>query len=531
MSILLLHPPAAKPGEPPLGMAVLLGFLRSRGIAAEAVDANLEAFLYLLDTHRLRQIAGPSPSRVVHRALKHTAASLQRLRSCKITENFARYQTAVHHLNHALEVYAGTDKSERLTLSDYTHAGLSEFSPDDLERVARGEVTTLFDDYLREDLLPRILRQKPTLIALSVNYRHQVLPAFALAGLLRRYFPQIPLIGGGGMFSSWRSLLLEKSLRFSAFSHIVFGPGEASLAKLATGLSAPSYYLEDTDKIAFAPDFSFVPVNRYLSPLPILPVSSSRGCYWRRCLFCPEAASPTHPYSIGAPSVFPALLKQLAERYQVRHFHLTDNAVPTATLHQLAHSPKELAGLSWHGFVRFEKELLDFGWVEKLTENGCRMLQLGVESGSQSMLDRLQKGTHLNDIAKILQNMKRAGIRTYVYIMLGVPGETEGDAEATLHFLETHADLIDYLNPAIMNLPRESQLLNEPHNAGIASYAPLDEAAPLGLYRSFIATSGWGRAEARQFMQQRLLSSPAIRKIVQRTPPAFTSNHAFLFNR
>jgi len=531
MSILLLHPPAAKPGEPPLGMAVLLGFLRSRGLAAEAVDTNLEAFLYLLDTHRLRQIAGPAPSRGVHRALKHSAASLQRLRAGKITENFARYQTAVHYLNHALTVYSGIAPGQRLTLSDYTHEELSEFSPVDLERVAQGEATTLFDDYFREDLLPRILRQRPTLIALSVNYRHQVLPAFALAGLLRRHCPQLPIIGGGGMFSSWRSLLREKSLRFPPFSHIVFGPGEASLAKLATGVSAPDYYLEDAEEIAFAPDFSFAPLKRYLSPLPILPVSSSRGCYWRRCLFCPEAAAPTHPYTTGAADAFPALLKQLAGRYRVRHFHLTDNAVPTATLHQLAHSPEELAGLSWHGFVRFEKELLDFGLVEKLAENGCRMLQLGVESGSQSMLDRLQKGTRLKNIAKILQNLKRAGIHTYAYVMLGVPGETEGDAEATLHFLENHAELIDYLNPAIMNLPRESHLLNEPHNAGIAASAPLDEAAPLGLYRSFIASSGWGRAEARRFMQQRLLSSPAIRKIVQRTPPSFTSNHAFLFNR
>ena len=529
MDVLLINPPAGKPSEPPLGLAVLLGHLRSQGLTADAIDANLDACLFLLDEDRLRRAAGANPPTALRRAVKHAARSLALLRSPAACVLFDRYQSAVHHLDGALSAYRGAAGNERLSLGDYRHDGLSEFVPEDLERASRGEVGILFDDYFRTVLLPRIAGAAPRLLALSVNYLHQALPAFALAGLLRRTFPEIPVVGGGGLFSSWRSLLREEDLRFSAFSRIVFGPGEVSLTALAEGRAGADYFLEDGATLAFAPDFSFADLDAYLSPVPVLPVSASRGCYWRRCLFCPEAASPTHPYG-AFPGAFVELLRGLATRYGVHHFHLTDNALPVGILQELAAQPQAMAGLGWHGFVRFEKELLDRDFVRGLAASGCRMLQLGLESGSQAVLDRLQKGTRIDEVARMLDNLHGAGIRTYVYIMLGTPGETEEDAELTLRFLEAQGAKIDYLNLAIMNLPRESQLLLDPAAAGIAASAPLGEDAPLGLYRSFVSSTGWGRSEARRFLRQKLLGSPIIRAAVNRVPPGFTSNHAFLFN-
>lgn len=530
MDVLLINPPAGKPSEPPLGLAVLLSHLRARGLTVDAVDANLDACLYLLDADRLRVAAGANPPTALRRAVNHAPRALALLRSPAACDLFDRYQSAVHHLDGALSAYRGAAGDERYSLGDYRHGGLSEFVPADLERVSRGEVGTLFDGYFRSVLLPRIAEAAPRLLAISVNYLHQALPAFALAGLLRRTFPDIPVIGGGGLFSSWRTLLTEKAVRFSAFSRIVLGPGEASLTALAEGRSGAGYYLEDASAIAFAPDFSFADLDAYLSPLPVLPVSASRGCYWRRCLFCPEAASPTHPYRESAPGTLVALLQRLSRRYGVRHFHLTDNALPVGILRELADQPQAMSGLGWHGFVRFEKELLDRDFVRGLAASGCRMLQLGLESGSQAVLDRLQKGTRVEQAAQMLANLHGAGIRSYVYIMLGTPGETEADAERTLRFLEEQGARIDYLNLAIMNLPRESQLLLDPAAAGIAASAPLAEDAPLGLYRSFVSATGWGRSEARRFLHKRLLGSPIIRAAVNRVPPGFTSNHAFLFN-
>ncbi len=527
--MLLIHPPAAKPAEAPLGTAVLLASLRRAGIAAEAVDANLEAYLYLLGEKRLRAAAGPSPPTALRRALRHAGASLELLRSPAAIGSFARYTTAVHHLNTALSAFRGTGGHERLTLGDYGHGELSPFAPADLERLARGEAATLFRGYFRERVLPRVAALQPKLVGLSVNYVHQVIPAFELAGLIRRAFPGTAIIGGGGMFTSWKEPLRSLGLRFSSFDRIVFGPGEGPLAALAAGTAGEDYFLEGSGSPAFLPDFGFAPPEQYLSPLPVLPVCASRGCYWRRCLFCPEAAAPTQPFAVSSPGAFPDLLLKLSRRYGVRHFHLTDNAIPPATLGALAARAGDLQGLAWHGFVRFERALLDRELVSGLARSGCRMLQLGLESGSQGVLDRLQKGTRLEEAGDILENLRRAGIASYVYVMLGTPGETREDAEATLDFLEEHAGSVRFLNLSLMNLPRDSAMVEEARTFGIDSLACPDEAEPLGLYRSFSARGEWDRGAARRFLQGRLAGSPAIRRILARTPPLFTSNHAPFF--
>ena len=186
---------------------------------------------------------------------------------------------------------------ERWTLGDYVHGDLSEFSSLDLSLAASGKAETVFSGYFRDALLPRVDRMRPRGVAISVNYRHQVLPAFELAGLLRRRLPGVPVYGGGGMFTSWKSSLRCMGLAFLPFDRVGFGPGESTLAAVAGGASTGGgVFFEDGEAVEFLPDFGFAPLREYLSPEPVLPVAATRGCYWRRCRFCPEAVAPLHPY-------------------------------------------------------------------------------------------------------------------------------------------------------------------------------------------------------------------------------------------
>jgi hypothetical protein len=528
--LLLIHPPAARAAEPPLGTAVLLSHLRRGGATAEAIDANLEAHLYLLDADRLTAAAGSAPATALHRAGKNVPRSLSFLRSPDAGRSFSRYATAARHLNTALSAYRGASARERWTLGDYVHGALSEFSPPDLSHAASGKAGTIFSGYFRDALLPRVVRMRPRGVALSVNYRHQVLPAFELAGLLRRRLPGVPVYGGGGMFASWRGSLRGMELAFLPFDRVGFGPGESALAAAAGGASTGGgIFFEDGEAVEFLPDFGFAPLREYLSPEPVLPVAATRGCYWRRCGFCPEAVAPVHPYRAVDAGAFPAMLRELSDRYGVRRFHLTDNAIPVPVLRSMADRGSALRGLSWHGFARFERELLDPEFASSLAAAGCTMLQLGLESGSQPLLDRMGKGTRVGEASAILSNLSRAGIVSYVYVMFGAPGETESDAERTRSFLAEHAGEIGFLNLSILNLPREASW---PGLAG--GSAPREEGfpgddPPLGLYRRVPAGDGWGRMQARRFLQRRILGDPAIRAIAARTPPWFGDSHAFFF--
>lgn len=528
-NILLLQPPALIPSEPPLSLAILAAALKQENIATDIIDANLDAYRYLLDNNRLSQLAGENPKTSIRRALKHRQESLKLLRSPEGEKSFPRYSTAVRYLNLLLSLWSNNNKNERLTLGDYQYKGYSVFNPDDLALFESGNIHTLFHPYFQDELSPRIEAHQPQLVAISINYLHQVFPAFELAGLLRQQFPDLVLVAGGGLITSWQEPLQAQNLTLPPFDRLVFGPGEASLLALAKGSAPERYYLSDISDIGFLPDFSFAAFNRYFSPAPVLPISASRGCYWQKCLFCPEATAPVHPYGSFQPAEFPDLLVDLSERYAIQNFHLTDNAIPVNILKKMAERRADLKEISWFGFVRFEPALEDPEFVQQLAASGCRMLQLGLESGSQVVLDTLKKGITLEGAVKILDNLYRAGISSYVYIMLGTPGETETDAEMTLSFLEHHAEKIGFLNISIMNLPRGSELLDNPDLYGIDSSQLRDKESPLGLYHEFQSATGWDRAAARKFLNQRLLGSPVIRKIVKRTPPFFSSNHAFFF--
>ena len=529
IDVLLLQPPALKPSEPPLSLAILCAALRTAKISTEVLDVNLDAYLYLLDGERLAELAGENPGTSIRRALKHRQKSLDLLRSSSEGISFSRYSTAVRYLNLLLSLWSKHHENERLTLGDYQHKGSSVFNPEALSHFSHGNIRTLFYSYFLNDLIPRIKAHQPRRVAISINYLHQVFPAFELAGLLRQQFPDLELIAGGGLITSWQEPLQRLDYKLYPFDHLVFGPGEASLVALVNGSSPDKYYLSDISEIGFVPDFSFAEFGRYFSPQPILPVSASRGCYWKKCLFCPEATAPVHPYGTFQPAEFPDLLVQLSKRYAVTNFHLTDNAIPVNILKKLAEHRTALNGLSWFGFVRFEFALESPELIQQLATSGCKMLQLGLESGSQVVLDRLGKGIKLEAVAKILDNLFMAGISSYVYIMLGTPGETEADAEMTLKFLEEHAEKIGFLNISIMNLPRGSELLDNPDLYGIDSSQLRDVESPLGLYHEFRSAMGWDRAAARKFLNQRLLGSPVIREIVKRNPPLFSSNHAFFF--
>jgi hypothetical protein len=528
--LLLIHPPAARAAEPPLGTAVLLSHLRRGGATAEAIDANIEAHLYLLDADRLAAAAGPAPTTALHRARKNVPRSLSFLRSPEAGRSFSRYATAARHLNTALSTYRGVSARERWTLGDYVHGDLSEFSSGDLALAASGKAGTIFSGYFRDVLLPRVDRMRPRGVAISVNYRHQILPAFELAGLLRRRLPGVPVYGGGGMFTSWRRSLRGMGLAFLPFDRVGFGPGESALAGVTGGASTGGgVFFEEGEAVEFLPDFGFAPLREYLSPEPVLPVAATRGCYWRRCRFCPEAVAPIHPYHAVDAGTFPALLRELSDRYGVRRFHLTDNAIPVSVLRSIAARGSALRGLSWHGFARFERELLEPEFASSLAAAGCSMLQLGLESGSQPLLDRMGKGTRVADASAILSNLSRSGIVSYVYVMLGAPGETEIDAERTRSFLAEHAGEIGFLNLSILNLPREASWPGIAEGSALQEGGSLDDDLPLGLYRRVPASDGWGRTQARRFLQRRILGDPAIRAIAARTPPWFGDSHAVFF--
>jgi hypothetical protein len=212
-------------------------------------------------------------------------------------------------------------------------------------------------------------------------------------------------------------------------------------------------------------------------------------------------------------------LAGLVTAYKPRLLHFLDNAVSPAVLRALIDRPP---GVPWYGFARVNDRLADPDYCRELRQAGCVMLKLGIESGSQQVLDGMNKGIDVRQVSKALEALAGAGIATYVYLLFGTPGESIEEARETLAFVAGHHQLITFLNLAIFNLPVGSGEVSEME-------ITTRHQGDLTLYHDFRHPRGWGRREIRRFLDREFKRRPAIRAILQRDPPFFTSNHAAFF--
>ncbi|HYQ48265.1 MAG TPA: radical SAM protein, partial [Thermodesulfovibrionales bacterium] len=234
--------------------------------------------------------------------------------------------------------------------------------------------------------------------------------------------------------------------------------------------------------------------------------------------FCPEQAEG-NPYMPIPPQQVVEDLMALNEETNPALIHLLDNAISPVVLNALcADNP----GTPWYGFARIGPYLADADFCSVLKKAGCNMLKLGIESGDQHLLDRLNKGASVEMASLVLKNLKKAGIATYVYLLFGTPEETEYAARKTLEFTVQHSDCIDFLNLAIFNMPVCSQI-----SPGIRTKKFYE--GDLSLYTGFVHPSGWDRKRVRLFLEHEFRRHPAISRIMRNDPPVFTSNHAPFF--
>ncbi len=502
-SILLIYPPVAKPCEPPAGVARLARVLRAGGVDCRVYDASQDGLLALL------QLPLEAEDTWSHRALIHREDHLAALRSPDLYRQADRYKRAVMDVNRALQL-AGQPAGVAISLANYGSKDLSPVRSRDLLRAAETFEANPFFPSFSNKLTALFRDREPAIVGFSINFMSQALCAFAMIGFIRSRFPATRIVCGGGLVTSWMHIPGVGNPFQGLVDDLVAGPGEAALLTMAGGHppgtdTGPSY------------DYAAFDRARYLAPRPVLPYSTSRGCYWRKCAFCPEKAEKSD-YRPMAPAAVADDLAVLAGASRPL-IHFLDNALSPRLLAHLIDNPP---GAPWYGFVRVTPHLADPDFAAGLRAAGCVMLKLGVESGDQDVLDALSKGVDIATVSAVLNNLKTAGIATYVYLLFGTPAEDLARARRTLDFTLAHAHAIDFLNLAVFNLPAYSE------EAAALPTVPFYDG-DLSLYREFAHPQGWQRDQVRRFLSGEFKKPAPIRTILQNDPPFFTSNHAAFF--
>lgn len=172
-----------------------------------------------------------------------------------------------------------------------------------------------------------------------------------------------------------------------------------------------------------------------------LNVSTQRGCPYK-CSWCSRAVYGTS-YRRRSPTQVVAELARLVERHAPDQFWFVDD-VFTINHNWLAGFADALdaAGLR----IRYEcitrADRMNDRVVALLARTGCSRVWIGAESGSQRILDAMQRQVKVEQVAAMIRAASRAGMQTGTFLMLGYPGETEDDIVATERYLrEARPDL------------------------------------------------------------------------------------------
>ncbi len=179
-----------------------------------------------------------------------------------------------------------------------------------------------------------------------------------------------------------------------------------------------------------------LPLHKYRVPLlkgPYTFVLTSRGCP-AHCLFCIKHVMWGQSVRLRSPGHIMEELRFI-KGLGLRNVHFEADlfTVSQKQVMELCHMMiSENLGLRWTCNSRVDTVTPELLRIMK--QAGCWMISWGLESGSQAVLDRVQKGITLDMAEQALRWSKEAGIGSWGYFIIGLPGETEETIEQTIRF-------------------------------------------------------------------------------------------------
>jgi len=201
----------------------------------------------------------------------------------------------------------------------------------------------------------------------------------------------------------------------------------------------PRALLKHIDSLPF-PNRKKIDLNLYFSAWrkkhgqSAISVSTMRGCPYT-CRWCSRAVYG-QTYRRRSAKLVADELQELKSRYDFDTVWFVDD-VFTISHKWLAEFRDEMVKRNLH--VPFEcitrADRLNEEVIVMLKESGCFRVWIGAESGSQKVLDAMDRRVDAQQVRRMIRLSRQHGLQAGTFIMLGYPGETEEDIEETIHHL------------------------------------------------------------------------------------------------
>ncbi|MFC2171837.1 B12-binding domain-containing radical SAM protein [Acidobacteriota bacterium] len=546
-NILLIYPPQADPTHPALALPVLKACLERHGYRARVFDMNLLAWLYYLQPSRLEASYRSIKARIERleskaslayedqreyfactraflaraEVLNHIEEALDGIRDPNTYERPEDYDRHAYIVERAINAYSAEHWPSLITISNLIMRK-SAFVSESLSELAHLEGENPFIELYKREFFP-VFPEPPRLVGLSVLFGTQLIAAYTLATMIKKAWPQTHICLGGGVVSSLGTPIAKVPALFEAFDSVQLFEAEENFPQ-AVRCILDGRDLEDVPNLVYRapagdirttrtgpspdptdippPDFHDLDLEDYLSPEPVLPYLTARGCTWRKCAFCRHYSLYRGSYRALAPEQVARELAELSAEYGTQSFYFVDESIPAARFDRIATEIIK-TGSTYRIFAdgRLEKGFTPERCA-RLSQAGLREVALGLESGCQRILDHMEKGIRIDEARQCLENFTRAGIWTHVMLFFGFPSETEEEARETVGFIKENRDTITTVGISAFDLEKGSRVEQDPARYGISAFIPHPERFDLTSLMRYEVRTGLSKYEAVMFSER-----------------------------
>ena len=349
-----------------------------------------------------------------------------------------------------------------------------------------------------EEIGREIRRFRPDVVGISCIFSSQYPAVREICRLVKEISGDIRTVTGG----SHPTFLARECLGDRNLDYVILGEGDYAFRDLlgalrrggeVAGLDGIAYrsrgeirvnpktrYIENLDELPL-PARDLLPMERYFAvdiPHSITPLKrrhttliTSRGCP-QKCTFCPSTNFWGNRARVRSPGSVLAEMHHLKDAWGIEEIQFEDDNLtfnPRRARDIFQAMIDEDLRLKWstpNGVAvwTLNEELLDL-----MKESGCYELTLGIESGSQEVLDTIiRKPLKIERAFRMVEYMKQLGIRTCGFFILGFPGETREQVYQTLRVikkLKLDKYMVFIFNPlpgsGLMEMLKERGLANE----------------------------------------------------------------------
>lgn len=165
-------------------------------------------------------------------------------------------------------------------------------------------------------------------------------------------------------------------------------------------------------------------------------VMTTRGCPYG-CFFCSEKLVFGRRYTVRSANNVVAELEDIIRKYDYDRVWFADDIFPLRkerTLQICQQIIDRTLRFTWSCLAR--ADLVDEEALASMKRAGCEIVFFGVESGSQKMLDAMNRMMTIEQIVAAISAAKRVGLKVHAFMMVGFPGENYESLKQTIEFLK-----------------------------------------------------------------------------------------------